>query len=268
MSITLGFLLPALLILLFCWLNRHLDAPDDQVHELRQPGPMRGMFLFSVIAFAVIAIGLPLTTGETEYSPYLAFLALMASLLSPFAFISGIRYGDSGLTIRTFFGRVHALRWEDVTIVRPGSPDQGRNRQRQDGWIIAAGRRFYVNYSIPGAASFICRAQQECRSRGVDPTPPRKKDDLFHGNVRNAGAILFGWWFGGILIAFIGVAWAILCLLNPESNPDDWFMVPVCAGVLIWWILHCLRGVQIGRAPEKYGKKAFESYFGQGSWPE
>lgn len=268
MSITLGFLLPALLILLFCWLNRHLDAPDDQVHELRQPGPMRGMYVFSILSFAVIAIGLPLTIGETEYSPYLAFLALLGSLLSPFAFISGIRYGVGGLTIRTFFGRVHTLRWEDVTAVQPGSPYQSKARQRQDGWIIAAGRRFYVNYSIPGAEDFILRAQQECRSRGVDPAPPRRSNDLFAGNVRNPGTILFCWWFVGVFFALFTAALLIASALNPEEASDSLMIAAFSAGLLIWWILRCLRSVKVAREPRKYGKKTFESCFGQGSWPQ
>lgn len=264
MTRTLALLTPALLILLLCWLNRKLDAPEDQPLSVCQSGFMRSMFLFGVLGFGLLSLLAPLITDQPELAPCLAGMALFASLFAPFGFISCIRYGTGGLTIRTFFGRVHALRWEDVTLVHPGS--YGSSRNRQDGFIIADGRKFYVNYSMPDAEDFIRRAQQECRKRDVDPTPPRR-DDVFHGNVPNAGAILFGWWFGGVLIAFIGIAWAILCLLNPEKGPDDWFMVPVCAGVLIWWILHCLQGVKVGREPEKYGKKAFESHFGRGSWP-
>ena len=69
MTITLAMLLPALLILLLCWLNRNLDAPEDQPHVLRHDSALRGMFLFSVLAFAVIAIGVPLTMGDAQYSP-------------------------------------------------------------------------------------------------------------------------------------------------------------------------------------------------------
>ena len=163
MTLTLSLLAPALLILLMCWLNRSLDAPEDQPLELRQPDMMRTMFALGVLGFALTAVGLPLTTGETQYSPYLAGIALFCALLSPFGFISCIRYGDSGLTIRTFFGRVYALRWEDVTAVRAGAPGRGRRKPRRDGWIVAHGRRFFVNYSIPGAQAFIFRAQQSCR---------------------------------------------------------------------------------------------------------
>lgn len=264
MTLTCALLIPALLILLLCWMHRRLDTLEDQPLSVCQSGFMQGMFLSGILGFSLLALVVPLLTGETEYSPYLAGMALFASLFAPFGFISCIRYGMGGLTIRTFFGRVHSLRWEDVTLVQPGRYSSGRTRQ--DGFIIADGRKFYVNYSMPDAENFIQRAQQECRQRGIDPTPPRR-DDVFHGNVPNAGAILFGWWFGGILIAFIGVSWAILCLLNPEGSPDDWFMVPICTGVLVWWILHCLQGVKIGREPEKYGKKAYESHFGRGSWP-
>lgn len=265
MQLTLAFLAPALLILLLCWLNRRLDAPEDQPFELRHMNLYRGSFIFGVLGFAVIAIGLPLTTGDTEYSPYLAVMALFTSLFAPFGFLSCIRWGDGGLTIRTFFGRVHTLRWEDVTLVQGGA--YGGNKTRKDGFIIANGRKFHVNYAMPDAEDFIDRAQRECRKRGIDPTPPHK-DDIFHGNVQNAGTILFGWWFMGVLLAFIGGAWAILCLLNTEDGSDDWFMVAVCAVGLIWLILHCLRGVKVGREPEKYGKKTFEHYFGRNSWPK
>ena len=263
MILTLALLAPALLILLLCWLNRRLDAPEDQPLTLCQTGFMRGMFLFGVLGFATLALVIPLVTDMPEAAPLLAGMALFASLLAPFGFISCIRYGTGGLTIRTYFGRVHALRWEDVTLVQAGSYG---SRSRQDGFIIADGRKFHVNYSMPGAEDFIRRAQQECRRRGVDPTPPRR-NDVFHGNVRNAGTVLFGWWFFGIFLAFIGVVWALLCLRNPESTPDDWFMVVICAGALVLLILYCLQAVKVGRNPEKYGKKAFERHFGKGSWP-
>lgn len=263
MILTLALLTPALLILLLCWLNRHLDAPEDQPLTVCQTGFMQGMFLFGVLGFAILALIIPLVTDMPEAAPLLAGMALFASLLAPFGFISCIRYGTGGLTIRTYFGRVHALRWEDVTLVQAGSYG---SRSRQDGFIIADGRKFHVNYSMPGAEDFIRRAQQECRKRGLHPAP-RRKDDLFHGNVRNAGTVLFGWWFFGIFLAFIGVVWALLCLRNPESTADDWFMVVICAGALVFLILYCLQAVKVGRNPEKYGKKAFERHFGKGSWP-
>lgn len=264
MILTCSLLAPALLILLLCWLKRDLDAPEDQPLTLCQTGSLRSMFLFGVLGFAALALLIPLVTDQPESAPYLAGMALFASLFAPFGFISCIRYGTGGLTIRTFFGRVHALRWEDVTLVQEGRCNSGKSRQ--DGFIIANGRKFHVNYSMPDAEDFIRRAQQECRARGVNPTPPRR-NDVFHGNVRNAGTVLFGWWFFGILLAFIGIVWALLCLRNPESTADDWFMVPVCAIVLLWWILRCLRGIQVSRNPEKYGKKTFENYFGKGTWP-
>lgn len=173
MELTLALLAPALLILLLCWLNRRLDAPEDQPLELRHSGFMQGIFLFGVLGFAFVAIGLPLTTGQTEYSPYLAVMALLTSLIAPFGFISGIRYGVGGLTIRTCLGRVYALRWEDVTAVQPGSHDNPETRRRQDGFIIAKGRRFTVNYAMPGAEDFIRRARQECIRRGINPKPRR-----------------------------------------------------------------------------------------------
>ena len=173
MTLTLALLAPALLILLLCWLNRRLDAPEDQPMELQQPLWVQYTFNLGVLGFAFIAIGLPLTTGESGYSPYLAAMALLASLIAPFGFISRIRYGDGGLTIRTFFGRVHALRWEDVTAVQAGEVCNPATRRRRDGFIIARGRKFHVNYAMPGAGDFIRRAQQECHPRGAAPAEPR-----------------------------------------------------------------------------------------------
>lgn len=265
MILTCSLLAPALLILLLCWLKRDLDAPEDQPLTLCQTSSLRSMFLFGVLSFAALALLIPLVTDQPESAPYLAGMALFASLFAPFGFISCIRYGTGGLTIRTFFGRVHALRWEDVTLVQEGRCSSGKSRQ--DGFIIADGRKFHINYSMPDAEDFIRRAQQECRARGVNPTPPRR-NDAFHDNVPNAGAVLFGWWFFGILLAFIDIVWALLCLRNPESTADDWFMVAICAVALVFLILYCLRGVQIGRNPQKYGRKTFERYFGKGSWPQ
>lgn len=264
MTLTYSLLAPALMILLLCWLNRRLDAPEDQPFELRHMNLYRDSFILGVLGFAAIAVGLPLTTGETEYSPYLAGMALFASLFAPFGFLSCIRWGDGGLTIRTFFGRVHALRWEDVTTVQPGA--YGGSKTRQDGYIIADGRRFNVSYAMPDAEDFIARAQRECRKRGIDPAPPRK-DDVFHGNIYGAGTILFGWWFVGILFVLCGGMMVFFSIRNPEEAGGCLMMAAICAGALIWWILRCLRGVKVGREPEKYGRKTFESYFGKGSWP-
>ena len=264
MILTCSLLAPALLILLLCWLKRDLDAPEDQPLTLCQTGSLRSMFLFGVLGFAALALLIPLVTDQPESAPYLAGMALFASLLAPFGFISCIRYGTGGLTIRTFFGRVHALRWEDVTLVRPGSC--GANGSRQDGFIIADGRKFYVNYSMPDAEDFIRRAQQECRKRGIDPTPPRR-NDVFHGNVRNAGTILFGWWFLGIVLFLMSGALTFFAIRDPEENADSLFLIIMQWGTLIWWILRCLRGIQVGRDPKKYGKKSFENHFGKGTWP-
>lgn len=264
MTLTYALLTPALLILLLCWLNRHLDAPEDQPFVLRHMGLYRGAFTLGVLGFAFIAVGIPLTMGETEYSPYLAGMALFASLFAPFGFLSCIRWGDGGLTIRTFFGRVYALRWEDVTTVQAGG--YGTNNTRQDGYIIADGRKFHVNYAMPDAEDFIARAQRECRKRGIDPAPPRR-NDVFHGNIYGAGTILFGWWFVGILLVLCCGAFVFFSIRSPEEAGDCLMMAAICAVTLIWWILRCLRGVKVGREPEKYGKKAFESHFGKGSWP-
>lgn len=264
MTLTLSLLTPALLILLLCWLNRNLDAPEDQPLSICQSGFMRGTFLFGVLGFGLLSLLVPVITDQPELAPCLAGMALFASLFVPFGFISCIRYGTGGLTIRTFFGRVHALRWGDVTLVQPGS--YGNRESRRDGFIIADGRKFHVNYSMPGAEDFIRRAQQECRKRGVDPTPPRR-NDVFHGNVRNAGTILFGWWFLGIVLVLLGCTLTFFCIRNPEENADSLFLVIMLWGTLLWWILRCLRGIQVGRNPEKYGKKTFENHFGKGTWP-
>lgn len=174
MTLTLILLIPALLILLLCWCSRRFEAPEDQPLELRQPRFVQGVFLFGVLGFAAVAIGLPLTTGETEYSPYLAAITLLTSLIAPFGFISRIRYGESGLTIRTYWGRVYAFRWEDISSVKAGAPYQPEARQRRDGHIIARGHKFYVNYSLPGAEDFIAYAQEKSQQRDAALTESKQ----------------------------------------------------------------------------------------------
>ena len=196
-------------------------------------------------------------------------MALIGALCAPLGFLSCIRYGDDGLTIRTFFGRVHRLRWEDVTTMQEGRAGVSTTRPRrspprQDGFIIADGRKFYVNYAMSGAGAFIACAKQKCRQRGVNPAPPRRKD-VFHGHVRNAGTVLFGWWFAAIFWALCAGVMLYFGIRNPEDR-DALLLAGISAAALIWQVFHCLRGVKVGRAPEKYGKKVFESYFGKGSW--
>lgn len=148
MVLTLALLIPAMLLLCWCWLRRGFDAPDDQPRTVCQVAFYRWLCFFSALAFALVAVGLPLTTGETSYSPYCAGLALVAALCAPLGFLSRICYGEEGLTIRTYVGRVHCLTWQDVTALPVWSPN---------GALIlrAAGKTFFLSNNAGGCEAFL-----------------------------------------------------------------------------------------------------------------
>lgn len=166
MTLTIAFLTPALLILLLCWLCRDLDAPEDQPLEVRHSRFTQGSFLCSVLTFAAVALLVPLTTGDMEYSPYLALLALLAALIAPFGFLNRIRYGEGGLTIRTFFGRVHELAWRDVTALTTWTEDGAL-------FIRADRKTFWLASASLGCEEFLQYAAQQCGQYGVRPQVPK-----------------------------------------------------------------------------------------------
>lgn len=166
MAITYALLAPALLLVLLCWLNRHFDAPEEQPLQVRQSAAIQHMFLWSNITFAVIALGLPLTTGETEYSPYLALLALLTALCAPVGFLSGIRYGEGGLTVRTYFGRIHFLHWEDITALTSWTEDGAL-------FIRTARKTFWLSNNALGCPDFLTYAAEACRVYGITPSVPK-----------------------------------------------------------------------------------------------
>lgn len=166
MNLTLALLAPALLILLLCWLRRDLDAPEGQPLEVRHSRFTQGSFLCGVLTFAAVAVLVPLTTGDAEYSPYLALLALMTSLIAPFGFLNRIRYGEGGLTVRTFFGRVHALEWRDVTALTTWTEDGAL--------FIRTGRKtFWLANTALGCEEFLQFAAQQCSQYSVRPQMPK-----------------------------------------------------------------------------------------------
>lgn len=166
MTLTIAFLTPALLILLLCWLNRDLDAPEDQPFEVRHSRLTQGSFLCGVLTFAAVAVLLPLTTGDTEYSPYLALLALLTALIAPFGFLNRIRYGENGLTVRTFFGRVHELTWRDVTALTTWTEDGAL-------FIRTDRKTFWLANGSLGCEEFLQYAAQQCSLCGVHPQVPK-----------------------------------------------------------------------------------------------
>jgi len=157
MILTLALLIPALLLLCWCWLRRDFNAPADQPLTVCQAECYRWLCFFSALAFAAVAVGMPLTPGETEYSPYCAGLVLVAALCAPLGFLSRICYGEHGLTIRTYLGRVHRLTWQDVAALPAWSPN---------GALIlrAAGKSFFLSNNARGCAAFLRYAAVHCSS--------------------------------------------------------------------------------------------------------
>ena len=141
-------------IILSCWLRRELDAPEDQTHEVRFSNGWRRFMLISFIACGLLA-PLAAYTAEPIVAWYLLSVAFLLALLSPMAFLSCIRYGEDGLTIRTYFGVTHELRWEDVLSVPAFSADNSKLMI-----LRTVNKRFILNPNMRGCEEFVSYARE------------------------------------------------------------------------------------------------------------
>ena len=146
-------------IILSCWLRRELDAPEDQPHEVRFSNGWRR---FMLICFVVCEVLAPLSVyaAEPAITWYLVSAALLFALLSPMAFLSCFRYGEDGLTLRTYFGITHELRWEDIASVPAFVEDNSRFMI-----LRTADKRFILNPNMRGCEEFVCYAQGRLEER-------------------------------------------------------------------------------------------------------
>ena len=167
MLLTLILLTPTFLILLLCWLNRYFDAPEDQPRAVYHPRYAKALLLFGIFCFAFGAIGMSLTPGFTQGGPVCALLTLVVSLFVPSIFICGVRYGKNGLSIRTYWGRVHQLRWEDVTALTTWAA-YGKL------FISTADKAFLLNNAAMGCPEFLLYAGRKCQEHGVKPQLPHQ----------------------------------------------------------------------------------------------
>ena len=140
-------------IILSCWLRRELDAPEVQPYEVRFSNGWRRFMLICFIACEVLA-PLSVYAAEPVVTWYLVSVALLFSLLSPTTFLNCIRYGEDGLTIRTYFGVTHELRWEDIVSV-PAFVEDNSKRML----LRTADKRFTLNPNMRGCEEFVCYAQ-------------------------------------------------------------------------------------------------------------
>ena len=141
-------------IVLLCWLQRDLDAPEERPNEVRFSNGWRNFMLISFIACSLLA-PLAAYTAEPVVAWYLLSVAFLFAVLSPMAFLSGIRYSEDGLTLRTYFGMTHELRWEDVLSVPAFSADNSKLMILQ-----TVDKRFILNPNMHGCEEFVSYAKE------------------------------------------------------------------------------------------------------------
>ena len=146
-------------IILSCWLRRELDAPEVQPYGVRFSNGWRRFMLICFIACEVLA-PLAAYTADPAVAWYLLSVAFLFAVLSPMAFLSCIRYGEDGLTLRTYFGVIHALRWDDIVSVPVFVEDNSRYMI-----LRTADKRFILNPNMLGCEEFVIYAQERMEER-------------------------------------------------------------------------------------------------------
>lgn len=251
--------LPAALIVAFCWTHRRLDAPDDQDREVCHIGLANGIALGGFLLVAWIPPAGLLWQEAAKYAGIFAGFALAFALLTPIGCLQRIRYGASGVTIRTCLGRVHHLAWHEITEVSRYNPNGLM-------YLCTAERKIRFS-SMPGCDSLLHYARGQCRRLGVDPTPSRSRLDVFHGHVANPAAFIISWCFVGLSFAIIAALLIVTACLAQPVKTDSLLHGGAMAAAAILWLIRCLWCVKVGRHPEKYGRATFERCFGKGSYP-
>ena len=142
-------------IILSCWLHRNLAAPENQPHEVRFSNGWRRFMLICFIFCGTLA-PLAAYTAEPVVAWYLLSVAFLFSVLSPMAFLSCIRYGEDGLTIRTYFGVTHELRWEDIVSVPVFVEDNSKYMI-----LRTVNKRFILNPNMHGCEEFVRYAREQ-----------------------------------------------------------------------------------------------------------
>lgn len=148
-------------IIASCWLRRDLDAPENQPNKVRFSNGWRRFMLISFIACGLLA-PLAAYTADPAVAWYLLSVAFLFALLSPMAFLSCIRYGEDGLTLRTYFGVTHDLRWEDITSVPVFVADNSKYMI-----LRTEDKRFILNPNMRGCEEFVIYAQERMEERIV-----------------------------------------------------------------------------------------------------
>ena len=146
-------------IVMLCWLQRKLDAPEDQPQEVRFSNGWRRFMLICFIACEMLA-PLSVYTADSVVTWYLLSIALLFALLAPVAFLSCIRYGADGLTIRTYFCVTHRLHWEDIVSVPVFVEDNSKYMI-----LRTVDKRFILNPNMHGCEEFVGYAWKRMEER-------------------------------------------------------------------------------------------------------
>ena len=151
-----------------CWLRRQPDTPEDQPHEVRFSNGWRNFMLICFVSCNALA-PLAAYTVEPAAAWYLLSVAFLFAVLAPVAFLSCIRYGERGLTIRTYFGVTHALCWADIVSVPAFSSDNSQ-------YMILRTRekRFILNPHMIGCEEFLQHARSLTEQHPASCPSPAK----------------------------------------------------------------------------------------------
>ncbi len=141
-------------IVLLCWLRRELDAPEDQPHRVGFGNFARWVVVGGYLTCAVFA-PLAQLTGVPEAAWAMAVFALLFAMLAPPPFLCAIRYGENGLTLRSWFGVTNRLRWEDIVSVPVFVEDNSRYMI-----LRTADKRFVLNPLMRGCDEFVSYAKE------------------------------------------------------------------------------------------------------------
>lgn len=246
-------------LVLLCWLRRDLDAPEDQPHRVGFGKFARWVIVGGYLVCAMLA-PLAQLTGVPEAAWAMTVFALLFAMLAPSPFLCTIRYGENGLTIRTWFGVTHRLRWEDIVSV------PAYTLARTGCMILrTTNRKFTLNPQMMGCDRFICYARARCRCLGMAVKPPKSRIDPFNGHVVNPGYYVGLWIAGGLLFIGMAVASVASYFITGCTNTDALLLAGVGLVGLVALVVEILCSIEVGRHPDKYSPQAFKRHFGRNS---
>ncbi len=150
-----------ILLLIF----RTLPPLEDEAGRVTNPFPLCVVGFVSLGAATLTGVVLLTTAMDPEGVLLQGLLTLSGLMLVQGGCFPCIRYGKSGFTVRTFFGRSHFCRWEDIRCIRAGKQD--------DLWLVTREKRFFLDGMAEGRSAFLRYAARHVPERTL-PILPKK----------------------------------------------------------------------------------------------